>query len=254
MKRNPYMIAAIAVLLGLGTAASHASTVLVGGLYEVDTDLTVKSLTSSSGSFNVVSHDYDDLFALDYNWGSSNDTDLAGQQQERLSFNTAPTVAGPGSSILAGFLNPVTNGAGIDVIFFESGDAPTTNQPGLPEADWLNPLANNQIELLAVSVDRTAGSWVDVVVLDFLTGDEVGEDGVTDYGVYVYGLDLSTLGIADGATVSQLYVGNTVGSIARNPDVVYAAGANVIPEPSTIAILGIAGVAGLAMVRRRRQG
>ncbi len=246
--RKTCQIAAITGLLGF-SAAAQADTVLIGGLYEIDTDLTVESLTDASGSFNVSSHPYDDLFDLDYNWGSSNDTDLMGQGQERLSFNTAPTATGPGSSILAGFLNDVTNGAGIDVIFFESGDAPLTDQPDLPEEDWLDPIANLEIELLAASLDGTASSWVDLVVLDFLTGDEVGADGITSFGVYVYGLDLSTLGIADGATVSELHIGNTVGSTDQDPDVVYAAGATVIPAPATLALLGLGALAG----RRRRR-
>jgi len=247
----------IAVIVGFG-AAAHASTVVIGGLYEIDTDLTVESLTNASGSFNVHGHDYDDLFALDYNWGSSNDTDLSGQQQERLSFDSAPSATGPGSSILAGFLNDVTNGTGIDVIFFESGDSPTKDQPMLPEADWLNPIANLEIELLAASLTGTDNSWVDLVVLDFLTGDQVGDDGATDYGVYVYGLDLSTLGIPAGDTVSQLYIGNTLGSTDGDPDVVYGAGGGItaasnpaVPEPSACLLLGIGMLGLLAFCRTR---
>lgn len=250
MKIRLSTMTAATILTGLCASASQET---IGGKYTIDTDLTVKSLTDASGSFAVHGHDYDDLFALNYNWGSSNDTDLFGQGQERLSFNSAPTAAGPGSSILAGFLNPVTNNAGIDVIFFESGDSPTKDKPNLPEAQWLDPIANLEIELLSASVDGTASSWADMVVLDFLTGDAVGDNGATSFGVYVYGLDLSTLGIGDGDTVSQLYIGNTVGSADQDPDVVYAAGvaATAIPTPGA-AVMGLVALGGLAMRRRRR--
>lgn len=94
-----------------------------------------------------------------------------------------------------------------------------------------------------------------IIETNVLVGSENVERAVPGFGVLggtqagkTFGIDLSDtplsyfrIGTSRGTTGGSWLIG-TIGEITA------------VPEPSSIAILGIAGVAGLAMVRRRRQG
>lgn len=246
MLNSKILVLAAGSLVGLMlTSSTQAASVTVGGAWTVDDSEVITSIGSYSGGFTSHGHSYSDLFAFGSNWGALYDGNTSSR---RLTFETGATATGPGSSLYAGFSAPITNGIGYDVLFFESGDSPTKDQPLLPPQDHLDPILNLEIELLSASLSGAASTWVDMTVVDFLIGTSVGDAGGTNYGVYVYALDLSDLGIPLGGTLSNLYIGNTLGSTDGDPDIVLGVGTGSVPEPASLALIGLGG---LALIRRR---
>ena len=149
------------------------------------------------------------------------------------------------------FLNTILNIPGIDIIAFESGDTPTDGanlpvSPGDP--------SNDEVENLAASLTGAPGSFVDFTVLDFLTEAQVG-GSATAFGVYVLGLDLSDLGLAEGDHVSALVFGNSGSYLDHDPDIAWAGGVTgaagpVIPLPPALPLM-LGGLAMLGVLRRR---
>ncbi|QEG33366.1 hypothetical protein [Bythopirellula goksoeyrii] len=247
---------AIVATAALALSAGSAPAVLVGGAggYDVDPTLGVGSISGATGSFSTNSHSYAQIGALGYNWGGIYVGGTAPYAARRLNFlGTDPGVGGdPNTYITGSFLNPIFNNPGIDIIIFESGGTPTN---GSSTVDFDDP-TNTQLELVAASLSGTTGTYVDFVPLDFLTDSEVGGSSTT-FGVYVYGLDLSSLSVAGGTSVSSLYFGNSGAYLDHDPDVVWGGGvtgaAVAVPEASAglcVLLAGVLGIGGPALRRR----
>lgn len=242
-------------LVGMGMigvlVGAPAQAVNIGGLVDVDPNLGVASFTGASGSFSTNSHPNNDLGALGNNWGGVFIGDSTAQR--RLNFlGSDPGPGGdPNVFITANFLNPIVNNAGIDVVLFEQGDPPTDGSNVTVAPD--DP-TNDELELIAASLDGSNGSFADFSVLGFLTSAQVG-GSATSFGVYVFGLDLSLLGVADGASVSSLVFGNTGAFLDHDPDIVWGGGvAAAIPVPAALPLMAsVVGLLGVAGWRRRRQ-
>jgi hypothetical protein len=150
----------------------------------------------------------------------------------------------------------IYNNPGVDILIFESGDPPTA--PGN--------YSNNQYELVSASLTGANGTWIDASILGFLAQNQLGGTS-TSFGTYVYGIDLSNLGVAEGASISSLFFGNTCGASCagggNNPDVVWiggVAGADAAAAPETtplptalpMFLSGVFGVGGLLRWRKRK--
>jgi len=207
-----FLIAVAALALSL---PAHAVT--IGGIYEIDPSLAITTLSNKSGSIATHGHNYSTFTALGNNWGGSG---------RRTTLNDSKASGAPNASLMGTFANPLTNIPGYDFYLFESGDASTA-------PNW------SQAELVAVSLTGAAGTWIDMAIVGFLLGTDVGDARGTNYGVYVLAFDLSALGVADGVTVSSLYFANS-GTRAsnNNPDIVYAAGVAVTPLPGALPLFG----------------
>ena len=218
----------------------------------------VTSLSGYVGSFNAHntnSGGYPSIVALGnllgyiYNGNTSED---------RLTFNEAKTAftgANPNAYAKGTFAAPIFNNSGFDIYIFNSGDAPTA--PGN--------YSNNQYELVSASLTGATGTWVNSTLLGFVHQSQLG--GASNaFGVYVYGIDLSSLGLAEGASVASLSFGNTCGAACgggdNNPDVEWIGGrlgtaapeASATPLPGALPLFvsGLAGIGGVAGWRRRR--
>jgi len=220
----------VVAVLSLGMSQANASSVTFGS-FTIDTALAVTSLTDGVGSLNAHhtgSGGYPDMLALPGNiltgYVFNGDT-----SEDRLTFNdgkTAFTGPNPNASMKGTFGAPIYNNLGVDVYIFESGDAP-------------NPPLNNQFELIAASTSGAAGTWINASQLGFLTQADLGGSNTT-FGLYVYGIDLSDLGITDGASLAALYFGNTCGANVNcatangggnNPDVELIVGVDGAGSP-----------------------
>lgn len=127
--------------------------------------------------------------------------------------------------------------------------------------DGFNPMALDRSFRFRVWDADTVNGWVDIAAPGGLVFDEFHNLSVAyDGSSLTYKLDGVTL--YTDATASAPAVGDLqsvfveaynfgTGDYAVRWDNISVA---AVPEPSTVALLGLAGVAGLAMVRRRRQG
>ncbi len=248
--------------LALGISQAHATSVTFGS-WTIDTGLAVTTLSNGVGSLNAHltgSGGYPTMWALPGNIltgyvFNGNTT------EDRLTFNDAKTAftgADPNASMKGTFANPIYNNPGIDIYIFESGDAPTANY------------ANGQYELIAASPTGASGTWVNASILGFLTQADLGGSS-TAFGLYVYGIDLSDLGFADGASVAALFFGNTCGANVscatangggNNPDVELIVGVDGAASPAVAAtplpgalpmfVSGLGLIGGVFGMRRRR--
>jgi hypothetical protein len=240
----------------LGASQAQATSI---GSYDVDPSLAVTSASSYVGSFNAHNTNaggYPSIVALGnllgyiYNGNTSED---------RLTFNEAKTAftgSNPNASLKGTFGASIFNNTGVDIYIFESGDAPAG--PG----DY----SNNQFELLSASLTGANGTWVNSSLLGFVPQSQLGGSSTT-FGVYVYGIDLTDLGLSTGASIAALYFGNTCGASCaggtNNPDVEWIGGrlgsaaaepASETPLPGALPLFasGLAAVGGMAGWRRRR--
>jgi hypothetical protein len=236
-------------LLLFASQGAYAAT--VGG-YEIDPTKAVGSFSTpvagAGASFSTNSGpNYTTLYAFGNSWGGIYVQSVEGgvYSGRRLNFNG---VTGNDVHIRANFTAPIVNQAGIDFYVFESGDANA------------NPAPNGDTDYVAVSLTGLAGSWVDMTLLSFLPSTTLGAPvGTPPFGVYVYGIDFSSLGVAPGATLASLFFGNSTTNVAgvRDPDIVYGAAAALAAETPVPAALPLfatgLGALGLLAYRRRRK-
>ncbi|GMG81067.1 hypothetical protein LNKW23_02790 [Paralimibaculum aggregatum] len=242
------LVSAVALSLGLGAGAAQA--VVIGGSYDVNPALGVESFGPATGSYSTNSHSYADIGALGNNWGGVFIDDSAAQR--RLNFLGSDPGAGNANVYLeAFFINTILNIPGIDIIAFESGDTPTdaANNP-VPANDP----TNDEVENLSASLTGAAGTFADFTVLGFLTDAQVG-GSATSFGVYVLGLDLGDLGLAEGDFVSSLVFGNSASLLDHDPDIVWGGGVTgaegpVVPVPAALPLL-LSALGMLGLLRRR---
>ncbi len=240
----------IAVSLALSAGSAQADLVGGAGGHNVDPTLGVASFSGATGTFSTNSHTFAQIGALGNNWGNVHS---GGSGNRRLNFTGLNPGAGdPTSSIKGTFLNTIFNNPGIDLIVFESGDAPTD---GSNTVDFDDP-GNTELEILAASLNGNSGSYVDFVPLGFLLANQVGGTSTT-FGVYVLGLDLDSLGIANGASITSLFFGNSGAFNDHDPDIVWGGGvtgaASAVPEASAglcVLVAGVLGIGGPALKRR----
>lgn len=246
------ILATLAVSAVAMTGTAHA--VLVGGTYDVDPNLGVASFSSTSGSFSTNSHPNNDLGALSNNWGGIFGGDSAAQR--RLNFlGSNPGAGNANVTATAVFQNAIFNNPGIDIIAFEQGDVPTDGSNNPVAA---NDPTNDEVELLSASLTGAAGTFVDFTVLDFLTSSQVGGTSTT-FGVYVFGIDLDSLGVASQTSISSLTFGNSSGFLDHDPDIVWGGGvtgaAVAVPEASamlSLALVGLVSLGGPKLWKRLR--
>jgi hypothetical protein len=239
-----YVVALGALLIGMSQA--QAATVSVGGFYDIDTALGVASISNEVGYLNAHltgSPGYAPFVSMS---GLLGYVFNGNTSEDRLTLNDGKDLTGtnPLASFQGTFGGLVYNNPGVDLYIFESGDAPVA------AGDY----SNNQYELVSASTSGTSGTWLDATILGFLYWSQLG--GTDDrYGLYVYGIDLTDLGVADGASVASLYFGNTCGPDCaggkmggNNPDVEWiggVAGAAVAAVPLPAGLPLLAGGLGL---------
>lgn len=243
---------AAAVAFGMLGSGAQAATI---GTFDVDPSLGVTSFSGVSGTFTTTPHRSNDLGALGNNWGNvftGNNSELS-----HLAFQGPNPGPGDPNTVLTGtFANSIFNNTGIDIIAFETGDPPAdANGNSVPANDP----TNVETELLAASLDGSSGSFVDFSILGFLSPAEIGGTE-TRRGAYVLGLDLSDLGVADGASISSLVFGNTGAALDHDPDIIWGGGvtgaasaASVVPLPAGLPLM-LTALTGLALLRRKRAG
>lgn len=212
-----YLAAAGLAVVSLSQA--QGATVNIGGTYAIDTTLGVTSVSDRVGSFAAhttntggypqfatIGNTLGTVYNADYSAGLASEDRLSFNNYENNTNGPSFTGSNPNASIKTTFGGAIYNNVGVDIYIFESG---TPSSPG-----------NNQFELLAASVSGASGSWVTATQIGFLYANpDLGNamSGGTGFGLYVYGIDLSDLGIADGASISALYFGNTCGTCAGGP-------------------------------------
>lgn len=250
--RHMKRLFAAAVAFGMLGSGAQAAKI---GTFDVDPSLGVTSFSGVSGRFTTTSHRGNDLGALGNNWGNVFSGDNS--EQSHLAFAGLNLGTGFPDTFLTGtFANSIFNNTGIDIIAFENGDPPRDgNSNSVPANDP----TNVETELLAASLDGSSGSFVDFSILGFLSPAEIGGTE-TRRGAYVLGLDLSDLGVADGASISSLVFGNTGAALDHDPDIIWGGGVtgaasatSVVPLPAGLPLM-LTALTGLALLRRKRAG
>lgn len=231
-------IFAAAVLL----ASQNAYAATVGG-FEIDPSKGVATFSNPTGTYSTSSGpNYTTLYSFGNSWGGIYVQSVQGGSYSGRRLNFLGTT-GHDVSIQANFTAPIVNQAGHDFYIFESGDANSATPPN-GDTDWV------------AAKLTSGGSWVDLDLLGFLTSTEVGGPVTTAYGVYVFGLDFSDLGVAPGASLTSLIFGNSTTGLdgVRDPDIVYGAAAatSEVPLPAALPLF-VAGLGALGIFARRKK-
>ncbi len=150
-------------------------------------------------------------------------------------------------SIAFDFLTPVTNSDGVDVIVVDFGP---TNSEFIRVS-----LTSNADDPNEVTISRSNTNFIDSITIDkYNSSTEINQlahlrdfaftSGASEsFGLGAFEIDLSLLGVAEGATVSTLYMTD-----AGDPEVSMIFGLPAVPEPTSLALLAVGSV---ALWRRR---
>lgn len=226
-------LCAVALLGLVSTQAAQAVTMTVGGRDFVDNSYA-DVLISSSGVFTTS--------------GSALSAALIDSGPAGLT--TWASSATPGASVTLGFTdNTVVNGAGDDLALFEVGH-------------FAFEYSQDSFDTFKVTINGVTRNYF---VAETTTIVTLANNSDAQYNVNMTTIDLSSFGLAAGATISQVQVGLDFVTTNQNPappstpQFMMAAAINsgpvaAVPEPaswmSLFAGLGVVG----AVARRRRAG
>ncbi len=159
------------------------------------------------------------------------------------------------AGLIINFLTPVINSAGTDAVFLDLGAVSTG-------ADLLAVSANAfTSDTDGFAYSNSSGELVTGIDFDRYTAATEMENrddlrnfsfsyanDINNFSIYALEIDFSDLGIADGASVSSLYIRSDSTTDFADPVAVF--GLPAVPEPSTLALVGLSITGGL--LRRRR--
>lgn len=252
-----------ALLGGLLASPSHAS---IQGVTTSGPGVTLTSVTVNRGGTNFV-YPSGDLIGIDvtaFNGnanvilvGAGGAAPAPGSRATLLDgdfrldtgiINPDPIVTAVGVT----FNSPVINSLGTDIVFFEFDFADEGNdgllisingstQTLLPDS---GPFAGDFTSRVAVSTLGNVDSLAELERDPFSTANTNN----TTQSAWGYSIDLSTFGVAPGASISSFTFGSAPNTATIDP--VFIAGLPpVIPEPTSCLIWGLFGL--VAMKRRR---
>ena len=226
-------LCAVALLGLVSTQAAHAVTMTVGGRTFVDNSYA-DTVISSFGVFTTSGGTLAQVLG---------DSGPAG-------LTTWASSATPGASVTLGFTdNTVVNGLGDDLALFEVGH-------------YAFEYSQDSFDTFKVTINGITRNYF---VSETTTIVTLANDSDAQYNVNMTTLDLSSFGLAPGATISQVQIGLDYITINQNPapastpQLMMAAAINsgpiaAVPEPATwMSLFAGLGVVG-AVARRRRAG
>jgi hypothetical protein len=154
------------------------------------------------------------------------------------------------------FASPVFNSTGVDLFFLELDDSGNDDLnlringiEAVIQADRTPP--NAPTRFLTISAQARTGNATTLTALENNVYANIAAISPIQ-AMYAFSIDLSDFNVAPGASITSLQFGSGVNDNQRLIDPVFIGGFNAVavPEPSSLAILGI-GMA--ACVARRRQ-
>ena len=156
------------------------------------------------------------------------------------------------NAMTVNFLSPVVNGPGVDVIWFEfdgSNEGDDLYKLRIGDQFLLN-YGSDGIVITGNSIDTDVYSTgTTPTTIGALESATLSKLTSVSASLWAYSLDLSDLGIADGASVSSMQFGSQDGNKAV--DTVYFAGLPVIPEPGTLTLVCLS-LGSLLLFRRKK--